>query len=43
MILVTGDTHGVFDRIYNLCDRVNLTNNDTLIVVDIPSLVDYSH
>lgn len=33
MILVTGDTHGVFDRIYNLCDRVNLTNNDTLIVV----------
>ena len=31
-IFITGDTHGVFERIYFLCENFDVTNKDLLIV-----------
>lgn len=31
-IFITGDTHGVFERIYALCENFDVTNKDLLIV-----------
>lgn len=33
MVYITGDTHGHFERIFNLCEKMDLTNNDTMIIL----------
>lgn len=33
MIYLTGDTHGVFNRINNFCEKMNTTTDDVLIIL----------
>ena len=33
MIFITGDTHGIFDRLINFCSRYQTTREDTMIIL----------
>ena len=33
MIFITGDTHGIFDRVINFCSRFQTTREDTMIIL----------
>ncbi len=43
MILITGDTHGIFDRVGKLCDRIGTIKDDVLIILGDAGINFYGH